>query len=202
MNPRPFDVGRVLTARADRPFRVTFEGHRDSVPARFAGCPGVLKAYPDRLCVYREEQLIARHARCFDRHQEQADPDHAKPLLAQRRHARAQHALTRFLALSAEARAYHAGLLERWAHADAHVQKILALLEIHGEAPVLRAIADALAFQAFSSEYIAHLVEARQRPLPEASPLHLTRRQDLLDLELPPPDLSRYPVPPLEGSLS
>ncbi|HCK82344.1 MAG: IS21 family transposase [Pseudomonadales bacterium] len=202
VNPRPFDVGRVLTARADRQFRVTFEGNRYSVPARFAGCPVVLKAYPDRLCVYREEQLIARHARCFDRHQEQADPDHAKPLLAQRRHARAQHALTRFLALSAEARAYHAGLLERRAHADAHVQKILALLEIHGEAPVLRAIADALAFQAFSSEYIAHLVEARQRQLPEASPLHLTRRQDLLDLELPPPDLSRYPVPPLDGSPS
>jgi thymidylate kinase len=49
-------------------------------------------------------------------------------------------------------------LLERRAHADSHVQKILALFEIHGEARVLRAIADALAFQAFSSEYIAHLV--------------------------------------------
>jgi hypothetical protein len=57
VNPRPFDVGKVLTARADRQFRVTFEGNRYSVPARFAGCPVVLKAYPDRLCVYREEQL-------------------------------------------------------------------------------------------------------------------------------------------------
>ena len=51
---------------------------------------------------------------------------------------------------------------------------------------------DALAFEAFSSEYIAHLIDARRRQLPEPSPLHLIRRQDLLDLELPPADLSAY----------
>ncbi|SBT10310.1 hypothetical protein ACCAA_980001 [Candidatus Accumulibacter aalborgensis] len=58
-------------------------------------------------------------------------------------------------------------------------------------------MADALAFEAFSSEYIAHLIEARGRKLPEASPLLLTHRQDVLDLELPPPDLSAYPDTPL-----
>ena len=47
-------------------------------------------------------------------------------------------------------------------------------------------------FEAFSSEYIAHLIEARTRQLPEASPLSLIRRQDGLELELPPADLSAY----------
>ena len=47
-------------------------------------------------------------------------------------------------------------------------------------------------FEAFSSEYIAHLIEARTRQLPEASPLSLMRRQDVLELELPPADLSAY----------
>ena len=75
----------------------------------------------------------------------------------------------------------------------AHVHKILALVEIHGEEPVLRAMADALAFEAFSSEYIAHLIAARSRQLPEAAPLMLMRRQDVLELELPPADLSAYP---------
>ena len=55
-----------------------------------------------------------------------------------------------------------------------------------------RAIADALTFDAFSSDYIAHLVEARGRQLPDPSPLHLLRRQDVLDLELPPADLAAY----------
>ena len=57
---------------------------------------------------------------------------------------------------------------------------------------VARAMEDAFAFQAFSCEYIANLLESRQRLLPEPAALHLTRRQDLLDLEMPEPDLSAY----------
>ncbi|MCK7492106.1 MAG: hypothetical protein MZW92_10975 [Comamonadaceae bacterium] len=68
----------------------------------------------------------------------------------------------------------------------------MALAEIHGDEQVARAMSDALAFEAFSSEYIAHLIEARERKLPEASPLVLMRPQDALDLELPPADLSAY----------
>jgi len=192
VNPRPFDVGRVLSLRANRQFRVSFEGNRYSVPARYAGAQVILKAYPDRVCVYHQEELIARHVRSFDRHQDIEDPDHAKVLLAQRRHARDAQVLKRFLGLSPLAAKYHAGLLERRGNALSHVRKIVALADIHGDAPVLRAMTDALAFEAFSSEYIAHLIEARERQLPEASPLVLMRRQDVLELELPPADLSAY----------
>ena len=54
VNPRPFDVGRVLAVRANRQFRVTFEANRYSVPARFAGAQVTLKAYPEHLCVYHD----------------------------------------------------------------------------------------------------------------------------------------------------
>jgi len=73
-----------------------------------------------------------------------------------------------------------------------HVRKIVALCEIYGEEAVGRAIEDALEYQAFSSEYIANILEQRARRLPEPGALHLTRREDLLDLELPEPDLSIY----------
>lgn len=192
VNSRPFDVGRVLAVRANRQFRVSFEGNRYSVPARFAGAQVILKAYPDRVCVYHQEELIARHDRSFDRHQDIENPDHAKALVAQRRHARDAQVLKRFLGLSPLATKYHAGLLERRGNALSHVRKIVALADIHGDAPVVRAMADALAFEAFSSEYIAHLIEARERQLPEASPLVLMRRQDVLELELPAADLSAY----------
>ena len=192
VNPRPFDVGRVLALRANRQFRVSFESNRYSVPARFAGSPVTVKVYPDRLCIYHGEMLIARHARSFERHRDIEDPDHAKALVTQRRHARDAHVLKRFLALSPLAAKYHAGLVERRGNGLAHVRKIVVLAEIHGDEPVARALADALAFEAFSSEYIAHLIEARTRQLPEASPLSLMRRQDVLELELPPADLSAY----------
>ena len=62
----------------------------------------------------------------------------------------------------------------------------------YGLEKTARAIQDALEFGAFRCEYIANLLEQRQRLLPEPGALHLTRRQDLLDLELPEPDLGLY----------
>ena len=50
----------------------------------------------------------------------------------------------------------------------------------------------AWAYQAFSCEYIANLLEQRERPTAQPGALHLTRQQDLLDLDLPAPDLSLY----------
>jgi hypothetical protein len=68
----------------------------------------------------------------------------------------------------------------------------VALADVYGVEKVARALADALVYQAFSSEYIANILEQRERRLPEPGPLHLTRKQDLLDLQLPDPDLSVY----------
>ena len=62
-----------------------------------------------------------------------------------------------------------------------HARKIVALSEIYGVEEVDRALRDALEFEAFSSEYIANILERRRRVLPEPGALHLTRRQDLLD---------------------
>ena len=58
-----------------------------------------------------------------------------------------------------------------------------------------RALDDAHELGAYSCEYIANLLEQRRRFLPEAGALHLTRASDLLELELPPPDLSPYELP-------
>lgn len=46
--------------------------------------------------------------------------------------------------------------------------------------------------QAFSCEYIANLLEQRARKFPEADALHLTRRQDLLELTVEKPDMQLY----------
>jgi len=67
------------------------------------------------------------------------------------------------LGLSSKAPAYYEGLLARRFNARGHVRKIIALAEIYGTDACSRAIDDALVFNAFSSEYIAHLLEARAR---------------------------------------
>jgi hypothetical protein len=194
-NAQPYDLARVVSLRASTQFRIAFEANRYSVPAKYAGQRVTVKAYPDRLCLYHQDTLIARHVRSYDRHQDIEDPDHPKVLLEQRKSAREQRLLSQFLSLSHHAQAYYEGLSARRFNARAHLRKILALVDLYGKEQTARALDDALTFNAFSSEYIAHLLVARTRTALESSPLILTRRADLLDLELPEPDLSLYSVP-------
>lgn len=195
LHPMSYDNARVSTVRTSKQFRVTLDTNRYSVPAEYASTRVTLKAYPERLCIYYQDKLIARHARSYDRHQDIEDPDHPKPLLAQRRHAREQRLLMRFLALAPKAQAYYQGLEQRRLNPRHQVAKILALSDIYGTEATAQAIEDAIAFEAFHCDYIANLLESRARLLPQPSALHLTRRQDLLDLELDQPDLSLYEGP-------
>jgi len=188
----PYDLGVIRPARANSQFRVTVETNTYSVPAEYAGAALTLKLYPEHLCLYHQEKLIARHTRRYDRHQDVENPDHPKALLQQRHRAADQRLLVRLLGLTPKAEAFYQGLAERRLNILHHVRKIVALSEIYGIEKTARAIQDALEFQAFSCEYIANLLEQRQRLLPEPGALHLTRRQDLLDLELPEPDLGLY----------
>ena len=178
---------------ASNRFRVTFQTNRYSVPAEHASTQLTLKAYPERICIYDKlDNLIARHPRSLDKHRDFEDPDHPKALLEQRRSARHHKLLQRFLALSPKAEPYYQALQLRRLNPRHHVTKIVALSEIYGTDPVARAIEDALEFDAVSSEYIANLLESRARALPEPGALHLTRRSDLLELDLPEPDLDLY----------
>src|SRR5215468_1773633 len=188
----PFDIATVSQVRASRQFRITLDTNRYSVPAHLAGQALTLKTYPDRLCLYHQNQLVARHVRSYDRHRDFEDPDHPKPLLEQRKKARDHKIFMRFLALSPQAEVYYRQLEQRRLNPHHHVRKIVALSDIYSPEAVARAMADALEYQAFAADYIANLLEQRARFTPEASPLYLTRREDLLALHLQPPDLSLY----------
>ena len=89
----PYDIATIATVRASKQFRIILDTNRYSVPAEYASTRLTLKAYPDRICLYHQEKLIARHARSSDRHQHIEDPDHPRALLEQRRNAREQKLL-------------------------------------------------------------------------------------------------------------
>ncbi len=188
----PFDAAVVSTVRVSNRCRVTVDTNRYSVPAAWASAPLTLKLYADRLRLFGGEKLVAEHLRSFDRHQDIEQPDHAAGLIQDRQQARHQKLLLQFLRLCPQAQAYHEQLAERRLNANHHVQKIVALSEIFGVEVTARAIEDAHQLGAYSCEYIANLLEQRRRFLPEPGALHLTRQSDLLDLELPTPDLSLY----------
>lgn len=190
--PYPYDIATIAQVRVSRQFRITLDTNRYSVPAEFTGERLTLKSYPDRLCVYANEKLIARHMRSYDRYQDFEDPDHPKELLNQRKKARDQVLYRRFLSLSNQAHAYYQELEKRRMNPAHHVRQIVALSEIYDRESVADAMADAFKFQAFSCEYIANILEQRTRFHSEPSALHLIRRKDLLDINVELPDLSIY----------
>lgn len=190
----PYDCASIGSARVNRQFRVQVDGNRYSVPACYTGRRLVLKRYPQRLCLYDGEKHVAEHLRSYERNRDFENPEHARQVLERKRRADEQHLLKRFLALSPQAEDYYRQLAERKLCWRLHLRKIVALAEVYGADKVARALADALCYQAFSSDYIANILEQRQRLLPESGPLNLVRKQDLLDLELPEPDLSVYDI--------
>ena len=187
-----YDVGVTRVSHATRRCRVHLDGNRYSIPAEYAGTRLSLSVYPDRLLIYHQQRLVAEHVRTYDRGADLENPEHVKELLDQRRQAREQNLLRAFFRLSACAEDYYRQMETRRLNPRQHARKIVALSEIYGSDEVDRALRDALEFEAFSCEYIANLLEQRRRVLPEPGALHLTRRTDLLELELPPADLNHY----------
>jgi hypothetical protein len=188
----PYDCALIKTALVNTQFRVRVDGNRYSVPAGYAGGKLLLKLYPDRLCLYDGQKLVTEHLRTYERNVEIENPEHAKPVLERKRAANEQQLFKRFLALSPRAEAYYRQLAERKLSWRLHLRKILALADAYGAEKVARALDDALEYQAFSSDYIANILEQRERRLPAPGPLHLIRKQDQLEIDLPDPDLSIY----------
>ncbi len=188
----PYDIGTVLSARASNQFRISCDSNRYSVPSEYASQQLTLKTYPNRLCIYHQDKLIATHSRSYDRHKDIENPEHPRELLSQRRKASEQKLLMRFLTLSPKAQDFYQELEDRSFNPPLHVRKIVALSEIYGTELVGLALEDALYFKACGADYVTNLLEQRSRKRPEPSALHLTRRQDLLEIEVPEPDLNIY----------
>ena len=188
----PYDCAVVRPIAANGCCCVAFDTNRYTVPHLYASQKLTLKLYPDQVLLFHNEKLIATHPRSYDRRQKIRNPDHIKELETQRKRARDQTVLLAFLALSPDAQAYARKLEEKRLNSRHHIQKIVALSEIYGADKVDRALQDALQFEAYGCEYIANILEQRARPAVQPGALHLTRRQDLLDLELPPADLTPY----------
>jgi transposase len=187
-----YDCAVVQPTTANGCCRVVLDTNRYTVPHLYASQKLTLKVYPDQLLLYHNEKLIATHLRSFDRRQDIRNPDHIQQLLVHRHHAREQTYLQAFLSLGPQADLYARKLQEKRLNAPHHIQKIVALSQLYGSDKVARALNDALSFEAYGCEYIANLLEQRDREHTVPSPLHLTRRQDLLELDLPQADLSFY----------
>jgi len=161
--------------------QVTFETNRYSVPVDRAAPQLTVKAYPFRLDILHQEQLIASHPRCYSREQDIFDPLHYLPLLEQRPGA-----------------FEHAKPLRRWR--ERWPVEYTRLLHILREAqPAGRGVREFVQVLRLHLEHPTHLVEqaisaALEHGCPHLAGVRLCLRQ-LLHPELAPVvlDLSDHP---------
>jgi len=81
---RDFDCCVVRSVTLNGYSQITFETNRYSVPVDKARKNLVLKAYPFRIDILDQKEVIASHTRCYERKQDVLDPLHYLPLLEQR----------------------------------------------------------------------------------------------------------------------
>jgi len=70
----------------------------------------------------------------------------------------------------------------------------MALVDIYGQKKIVRALEDALHFNAFSCEYIANLLEQRATINGQLSALHLMRKKDYLECDISLPNMNIYNI--------
>lgn len=192
VNQLPFDCATIKTVKSNNQFRVLFEGNRYSVPFEYASSILTMRIYPDLITMYHENKLIAQHARSYEKNMDFELHAHVKKLLEEKRNAKDQKLLRAFFKLSSNSEKYYLGIKEKRFNAAEHIRKIMTLSEIYGGDDIRRAIDDALEFKAYSSDYIANLLEQRKRLTPKAAPLHLMRKRDMLDIDFDQPNMNLY----------
>lgn len=77
----PFDCGKRAVARVNSFSLVRFDSNSYSVPVEFTGKEVSIKAFPEKIEIYFQGELIVSHPRCLEKEQEIYQLGHYLPLL-------------------------------------------------------------------------------------------------------------------------
>jgi len=176
--------------------QVVFETNRYSVPVAYARRQLVLRAYPFRIEVLAQEQIVATHPRCFGREQDVFEPLHYLDVLAERPGA-FDHAIPMRRWREAWPAVYDtllAELRERWPEGRG-VREFLSVLKLHRDYPaqqIQQAIQAALDLGAAHFDGVKLCL--RQQGMPSAPPatLNLSDHPRLLGIGEQPINLAQY----------
>ena len=197
MNPLPlfpYDCCVTRNVRVNSQYRVVFESNRYSVPPELAVKQIEMKVYPSKLLFMHNNNLVAEHARSYEKHTDTVDSEHDKALIEKRHIMKRQCLLAKFHSMGPVAEEYEKGLNEKRITSKRHIRLIMQLTETFGVEEVKKAMADSLALKIFSADAVLNLIEMRHRKLPEPGAIHLSRKTDCLDIDIPEVDLSIYNI--------
>lgn len=190
----PYDCCITHNVRVNSQYRVIFESNRYSVPPELVRKQIELKVYPSKLFFISNNQLVAEHERSYEKHRDTVDSEHDKALIEHRHIQKKQRLLEKFYSMGSTAENYEKGLNAKRINPRTHIRKIMHFVETYGADEVKKAMEDTSLLEVFSADAVLNLIEMRRRPLPAVGAIHLSRKTDCLDMDIPEVDLSIYNI--------
>jgi transposase len=185
------DPCRTLSRVADKFGHVRLDGVMYSIPIRQAYRSVLLKAFCDRIEIVAEGEVIAVHARSFERATSVLDPLHVLSLLEMKHRAVPESTAIQQWKLPEIFHDLRAKLRSSTRHPDKEWISILRLLETHPIEEVEPAVAEALDRGSARLETVRMVLRQRaghfEKPTPLAVPY-----PELASIDVLEPELSSY----------
>lgn len=190
----PFTTDLVRTVRSDKTLYVRFDLNDYSIPPPAVGRPLTLVASPATVRLLDGTAEIARHTRCYDRHQCVEDPSHLAALLEQKRKALGSTAAGRLAVAVPESQAFLQAAFQQGESATRLTTQLLRLLDDYGAPELTAALSEALERNTPRASSVGFILARRHRQQQRRAPLpvNLSRRPDLENLAVPTQPLEAY----------
>lgn len=190
----PCDTDEIVPAVVTPHARIKFDGNRYSTPPQWVRRPVIIRANRDEVRVLHEGQVVAQHARSYERGQLIVLPEHRSAALALRHRSRRTALEQAFDALGPEACQFHLHLRSQPVKTGVHLRRLLGLAQLYGAAELLSAMTRAMELAAYDAASVENLLlaERRRRHLPSPT-LPTPKRRELIDeIRLDPVDPAIY----------
>ena len=160
------DYGFLQLAQVNRESLVPVLGNQYSVPVNNVSTPVTVRVHPERIVLWRDTTLLARHDRAPDgAHRRVVTPEHFAPLFGRKPRAQVMLYRQALLDLGEVAQRYVSELSHRKrARLREEVLGIYALLETHGAGALQAVMAAAERVPAYGVDYLSALLK---RPVAE-----------------------------------
>jgi len=190
----PFETTRQLPAARTKTIYVRFDLNDYSIPPEAVGKQLTLAVTSQTVRILAGAEEVARHPRCWDRHEVVEIPEHKDALLRLKRKALGSTPSARLLAAIPKAELFLQAAVRRGASPGIEMRKLLSLLESYGAGPLATAMDEALARGTPRAASLHFLLETarRARRFKPAPPLDLRSRPELEQMHVTPHALETY----------
>lgn len=191
--PFPTDERREVNV-GKTPY-VRFDKNDYSIPHCLVRRSVCIVANERTVRILSEGEVVAEHARSYDRRQQIEDPRHIEALVEEKSRARKHRAMDRLSAVCPSSRAILAELASQDENLGSATRQLVRLLETYGADRLERAMKTALLRESVHPQSIRYLLEREREEegKPPLLPLDL-RNPRLREIVVKPHELSSYDV--------